>query len=359
MSDLQHNPSTPYRQVPQELSQRLKNFETPHPVKIMEVCGTHTVAIHRMGVQRMLPHGVKLVSGPGCPVCVTPDSYIDEAVFLARQGYTIATFGDMIRVPGTQSSLEKERASGCDIKIIYSPLDALQYASDSQKNVVFLSVGFETTTPGIAITVMQAKKQNISNFSILTANRVIPPAMTALVRDDSNLNGFLLPGHVSTILGRNGYQFLEELHIPGVIAGFEPVDLVSSIIQLLQMISDKRTIIENNYKRVVRDEGNPKSIASIAQVFEEVDAEWRGIGVIPKSGLKLRPEYSALDVRNRIQIETPQREQITACKCGDVLRGLIDPPQCPLFGKRCKPESPVGPCMVSSEGSCSAWYRYG
>ncbi|MGE5341048.1 MAG: hydrogenase formation protein HypD [Candidatus Omnitrophota bacterium] len=348
-----------YRVVPEELASRLKNFKSDHPVKIMEVCGTHTVAIHRFGIQRLLPPDVKLVSGPGCPVCVTPDSYIDEAVFLGREGFILATFGDMIRVPGTFTSLEKERAEGREIKIVYSPLDALQIAEKTQKNVVFLSVGFETTTPGIAVTAMQAKERGIRNFFILTANRLVPPALTALILGDSHLNGFLLPGHVSTVLGVTGYAFLQGLHIPGVIAGFEPVDMVSSIIRLLELIKDNHASIENNYKRVVRDEGNPKSLELIKTVFEEVDAEWRGLGTIPQSGLKLKREYESLDVRKQADIKIPEREKQSGCKCGDVLRGLIDPPQCPLFGKRCTPDSPIGPCMVSSEGSCSAWYRYG
>jgi len=325
----------------------------------MEVCGTHTVSIHRFGIQKLLPENVKLVSGPGCPVCVTPDSYIDEAVFLARQGYKIVTFGDMIRVPGSQSSLEKERAQGHDIKIIYSPLDALKTAENTNKDVVFLAVGFETTIPGIAVTTMQAKQKGIRNFFLLTANRIVPPALTALVRDDSRLNGFILPGHVSTVLGKTGYKFLEELRIPGVIAGFEPVDIISSIVLLLNLIREKRVEIVNNYKRVVRDDGNPKSRALIDSVFEETDAEWRGIGEIAQSGLTLKKEYKNFDIRKKLEIKVPESKGNSGCRCGDVLRGWIDPPECGLFGKTCTPDTPIGPCMVSSEGSCSAWYKYG
>jgi hydrogenase expression/formation protein HypD len=348
-----------YRKVPDELNRQLAAFNFDRLVKIMEVCGTHTVAIHRYGIQRLLPDNVKLVSGPGCPVCVTPDTFIDEAVFLARQGFLIATFGDMIRVPGTHSSLEKERAQGHDIKIVYSPLDALGMAETSKKDVVFLSVGFETTIPGIAVTVKQAKERGIRNFYLLTANRIVPPALTALIQGDSNLDGFILPGHVSTVLGKVGYDFLEDYHVPGVIAGFEPVDIVSSIILLLISIQEKKAIVVNNYKRVVRDEGNPKSQAVIKAVFEETDAEWRGIGVIGKSGLKLKKEYEALDIRNKLEIKAEKAKRHTGCRCGDVLKGWIDPPECPLFGKACTPDSPIGPCMVSSEGSCSAWYKYG
>lgn len=348
-----------YRHVRENQVEQLKAFRFDRTIKIMEVCGTHTVAIHRYGIHRLLPPNVKLVSGPGCPVCVTPDVYIDEAVFLARQGFSIATFGDMIKVPGNESSLEQERAEGHDIKIIYSPLDVLQMAETSKKDVVFLSVGFETTTPGIAVTVMRAAQKGIKNFFVLTANRLVPPALTALIRGDARLDGFLLPGHVSTVLGKEGYDFLEELGVPGVISGFEPVDMVSSIILLLKSIQRQEVKVLNNYKRVVRDEGNRKSQSIIDSVFEEADAEWRGIGVIPASGHRLRKEYAALDIKNKIEIKTKKQERPSGCKCGDVLKGLIDPPDCPLFKTKCHPESPIGPCMVSSEGSCSAWYKYG
>lgn len=348
-----------YRHVLPEQAEQLKSFQFDRTVKMMEVCGTHTVSIHRAGVHRLLPENVKLVSGPGCPVCVTPDSYIDEAVFLARQGFIITTFGDMVKVPGTESSLEKERARGQQIKMVYSPLDALRMAEGTDKQVVFLSVGFETTTPGIAYTVKIAAEKGIENFSVLVANRLVPPALTVLVQSGAVIDGFLLPGHVSTMLGTVGYAFLEPLKVPGVIAGFEPVDMVASIIMLLELIKKNDVKVVNNYKRVVKDEGNPKSNALVDEVFETVDAEWRGIGVMPGSGLKLREKYSHLDVRNRIEISTPHVKRHTGCKCGDVLKGLIDPPDCPLFGTVCQPESPVGPCMVSSEGSCAAWYKYG
>lgn len=325
----------------------------------MEVCGTHTVAIHRYGIHKLLPEGVKLVSGPGCPVCVTPDVYIDEAVVLARQGFVITTFGDMIKVPGTESSLEKERADGRDIRIVYSPLDALKMARETEKQVVFLSVGFETTTPGIAVTVLEARKQGITNFTVLAANRLVPPALTTLIEAEAQIDGFLLPGHVSTMLGRVGYRFLEKLGVPGVISGFEPVDMVASVIMLLSLIQEKKSVVLNNYTRVVPEEGNPKSNAMVASVFEEEDAEWRGLGVMKMSGLKLRKEFEDIDIRSRVDIKTEQKDRKTPCRCGDVLRGVIDPPECPMFAKQCNPENPVGPCMVSSEGSCSAWYKYG
>jgi hydrogenase expression/formation protein HypD len=356
---LSDNTLEPFRHVLPEQVERLKAFDFPATVKIMEVCGTHTVSIHRTGVHRLLPENAKLVSGPGCPVCVTPDSYIDEALFLARQGFVITTFGDMVKVPGTESSLEKERAAGHTVKLVYSPMDALRTAENTDKEVVFLSVGFETTTPGIAVTIKEAAERGIKNFSVLVANRLVPPALSVLIQSDAQIDGFLLPGHVSTMLGTVGYRFLEDLKVPGVISGFEPVDMVASIIQLLDLIREKEAKVVNNYKRVVRDEGNPKSNALVASVFEVADAEWRGIGVMPLSGLALRKEYSHLDVRNRIDIQTPEPNRHTGCKCGDVLKGKIDPPDCPLFKTKCHPEAPVGPCMVSSEGSCAAWYKYG
>lgn len=347
------------REVKPRQVKRLGGFGFQRTVKIMEVCGTHTVAIHRYGIHKLLPQEVKLVSGPGCPVCVTPDSYIDEAVFLARQGYVITTFGDMIKVPGTESSLEKERAAGADVRIVYSPLDVLKIAEETDKQVVFLSVGFETTTPGIAVTIQAALEKKLENFSILTANRLVPPALKALVGSEAKIDGFLLPGHVSTMLGQVGYQFLEDLNVPGVISGFEPVDMVDSIIRLLAMIKKEEGRVINNYKRVVRDEGNPKSNAIVDTVFETVDAQWRGIGMMPLSGLQLRETYAGFDVRKRVDIQTPEPNPHTGCKCGDVLKGLMEPPLCPLFKNGCTPDSPIGPCMVSSEGSCSAWYKYG
>jgi hydrogenase expression/formation protein HypD len=348
-----------FRKLSPAQLERLKSFSFSRQVKIMEVCGTHTVAIHRFGVHKLLPENAKLVSGPGCPVCVTPDTYIDEAIFLARQGFVIATFGDMVKVPGTQASLEDERAKGADIKICYSPLDALKMAENTDKEVVFLSVGFETTTPGIAVTVQTAAQKRIKNFSVLVANRLVPPALTTLIKAEAKIDGFLLPGHVSTMLGKVGYDFMEQLGVPGVISGFEPLDMVDSIIMLLTMIRQNESKVINNYKRVVRDEGNPKSNALVDSVFEVTDAQWRGIGMMPESGLKLKEQYSHLDVRNRIDIITPELRAHNLCKCGDVLKGIIDPPDCPLFGTKCSPEFPIGPCMVSSEGSCSAWYKYG
>jgi hydrogenase expression/formation protein HypD len=341
------------------LAERLRGFPARPGVKIMEVCGTHTVAIRRAGVQRLLPPGVKLVSGPGCPVCVTPDRFIDEAVAMARLGLTVASFGDMLRVPGSRTSLEKERAAGRDIRAVYSPLDALQIASESGREMVFLAVGFETTAPAIAAAAIKALEKKTANFSLLTALRLVPPALKALIAVDTRLSGFLLPGHVSAVIGKPAYDFLERHRLPGVISGFTAADIISSLLLLLEMHNKGIYNVVNNYPRVVRDGGNEKSRAVLAEVFQPTDAEWRGLGAIPASGLELRPGFAALDARRRFAIRPDSAPARRGCRCGDVLRGVIDPPACPLFNKACRPDSPVGPCMVSSEGSCSAWVTYG
>ena len=341
------------------LAERLRSFPARPGTKIMEVCGTHTVAIRRAGVQHLLPAGVKLVSGPGCPVCVTPDSFIDEAVALARQGVTVTSFGDMLRVPGSRSSLEKERAAAADIRAVYSPLDALKIAAESGKETVFLAVGFETTAPAIAAAALKALENKIANFSLLTALRLVPPALQALLVGDTLLSGFLLPGHVSAVIGRQAYDCLLQRRLPGVISGFTAEDIISSLLLLLEMHNKDIYKVMNNYPRVVRDSGNEKSRAIMAEVFEPADAEWRGIGSIPASGLQLRPAFASLDSRRRFVIRAESASPRKNCRCGDVLRGLIDPPACPLFNKACRPDRPLGPCMVSSEGSCSAWVTYG
>ena len=362
------------------LAERLRAFPALPGTKIMEVCGTHTVAIRRFGIQKLLPGGVRLVSGPGCPVCVTPERFIDEAVALARQGVAVASFGDMLRVPGSCSSLEKERAAGADVRAVYSPLDALAMAESSGRETVFLAVGFETTAPAIAAVALKAAEKRIANFSLLTALRLVPPALKALTAvpqgdaaaqphkgtdataqppEDTGLSGFLLPGHVSAIIGRQAYEFLAEHGLPGVIAGFEAADIVSSLLLLLEMHNKGIYKIMNNYPRVVRDQGNEKSRAVMGSVFATADAEWRGLGTIAASGLELKPELASLDARKRFTIKAEGAPARRGCRCGDVLRGLIDPPGCPLFNKSCRPDSPIGPCMVSSEGSCSAWVLYG
>jgi hydrogenase expression/formation protein HypD len=343
----------------EEYAGRLKTLRPERPLNIMEVCGTHTVAIRRHGLQQLLPNGVRLISGPGCPVCVTPDSYIDDAIFLARRGFVIATFGDMVRVPGSETSLQREKAEGADIRIVYSPMEALNIARQTPGEVAFLSIGFETTVPGIAVTAQRALRSGQANLSFLAGNRLVPPALKAILEGDSRIDGFLLPGHVSAIIGMDGYRLLGERRLPGVISGFSPDEILSSLLILLTMIAGSRPGVVNNYSRVVRDEGNPKSRSLIDEVFETEDAEWRGLGRIPLSGLKLNDRYADLDSRRRIDIRTERKTADSRCRCGEVLRGKIDPPACPLFGAVCTPERPLGPCMVSSEGSCGAWFSYG
>jgi len=353
------------------LAGRLRSLPARPGTRIMEVCGTHTVAIRRFGIQKLLPEGVRLVSGPGCPVCVTPERFIDEAVSLARQGVAVASFGDMLRVPGSFSSLERERADGRDVRAVYSPLDALAQAEGTGKETVFLAVGFETTAPAIAAVALKAVEKKAANFSLLTALRLVPPALKALIGEipqgdaaaqppaGSGLAGFLLPGHVSAIIGKHAYDFLLGHGLGGVISGFEAVDIVSSLLLLLAMHEKGIYEIVNNYTRVVRDQGNEKSRGVMAEAFAVADAEWRGLGAIPASALELRPAFAGLDARRRFAIKVESAPPRLGCRCGEVLRGLVDPPACPLFSKACRPDHPLGPCMVSAEGSCSAWVTYG
>ena len=332
------------------------------PVKIMEVCGTHTVAIAKNGLRAVMPESVTLLSGPGCPVCVTANEDIDIAIELARQPDVIVTsFGDMMKVPGSYSSLAKEKADGRDVRIVYSPLDALELAKrEPDKQVVFVAVGFETTVPLIAAAILRAQSEGIENFTIFSAHKTVPKALAALANDpDVQINAFILPGHVSTIIGLEPYRFLaEEYHIPGVITGFEPVDVLQGVYMLLKQLEEGRAEIEIGYHRGVMPEGNPTAKALVAQVFEPIDADWRGIGVIPGTGLGMRPEYDHYNAIKRIPVTPPEPKEIKGCQCGEVLRGITLPFECRLFGRGCTPEHPIGPCMVSSEGSCAAYYRF-
>ncbi len=332
-------------------------------VKLMEVCGTHTVAIFKSGIRELLPKTIKLISGPGCPVCVTPMADIDKAIVIARQKDVIfTTFGDMMRVPGSLGTLQKQKADeGLDIRIVYSPLDALKIARDNKdKKVAFFSAGFETTTPTIAATVFQAYMDSLKNFFILPVNKTVPPAIKALLdTPELGLNGFICPGHVSVLIGSNVYKFIAEKYKrPAVISGFEPVDILLSIYMLIKQIEEKDAKVEIEYKRAVTPEGNKKAMGIMRDVFEPCDADWRGIGVIPESGLKLAKKYKGFDAVEHFGINIPAVEDKTSCNCGDILRGLKEPPECKLFGKACTPENPVGPCMVSTEGSCAAYYRF-
>ena len=332
------------------------------PVRRMEVCGTHTVSIARNGIRNLMPETVELASGPGCPVCVTSNRDIDTVIALCRiPDVIITTFGDMTRVPGSTSSLLKEQAAGRDVRICYSPLDALNIAqANPDRQVVFVGVGFETTTPAVAMAIKRAKSMGLGNFTVFVAHKNMPGAIEAIVSDPKlNVGALILPGHVSTIIGAEPYEFLaSKYHIPGVITGFEPNDILEGIAMLLRQIHEGRAEIEIAYKRGVMRQGNPAAMAVIDEVFEVCTATWRGLGDIPGSGYRIRPEYADFDAVNRFHPVVEPTIEHTACRCGDVLRAVMRPDECPLFRKVCTPENPVGPCMVSSEGSCAAYYRY-
>lgn len=335
----------------------------PEPVRLMEVCGTHTMAIAQFGLKSLLPEQVKLVSGPGCPVCVTPVGYIDHAIALAGLPDTvITTFGDLLRVPGSRSSLMAERAKGADIRIVYSALDAVKLATElPEKQVIFLGVGFETTTPTVAASILAAQQQGRANFSVLTSHKTMPGPMQALSADpELKIRGYLCPAHVSTVIGADAYRPLaEKFGIPCVVTGFEPADLLQGVLMLVRQCRVGRAAVENQYRRAVSDQGNAKAQQLIRRVFETADAVWRGLGVLPESGLVLREAYAAFDAARRFQVALPDACEPAGCRCGDVLTGRIAPADCPLFGTVCSPETPVGACMVSSEGSCAADWRYG
>ena len=333
-------------------------------IRIMEVCGTHTVAIFRAGLRQILPEGVELVSGPGCPVCVTADDYIDAAIaYAGMEDVIITTFGDMLKVPGTRSSLAEAQAQGADVRIVYSPLDALTVAAENPaKNVVFLAVGFETTAPTEAAAVLAAKAQGLGNFFLLSAQKLVPPVMRALLDGgETHVDGFLLPGHVAVVTGTATFDFLaQEYHIPGVVGGFEPLEILRAIHMLVRQIGMDEARIENAYETVVRREGNPVARAAIDRVYEPATVRWRGLGEIPASGLSMREEYAQYDfARVRPLAAGAVGDGRHGCRCGEVLRGAIVPRDCNLFGRACVPEHAVGPCMVSVEGTCAAWYKYG
>ena len=334
----------------------------PEHATLMEVCGTHTVAIARNGIRDLMPEGLRLASGPGCPVCVTCNRDIDTVIALARiPNVTITTFGDMTRVPGSTSSLLAEQAAGRSVEIVYSPLDALAFAkAHPEQEVVFVGVGFETTTPLVAMAIKRAKAMGLSNFTVFAAHKNMPGALELLVGDPTlELDALILPGHVSTIIGAEPYRFLAEKYgIPGVITGFEPVDVLQGIAMLVRQLHEGRAEIEIAYARGVMPEGNPVALAAIDEVFETCTATWRGLGDIPGSGYRIRDEFANFDAVRRFEPDVEPTRDPKGCRCGDVLRARIAPNECPLFRTVCTPENPVGPCMVSSEGSCAAYYRY-
>lgn len=334
----------------------------PQHATLMEVCGTHTVSIARNGIRDLLPSGCTLASGPGCPVCVTSNEHIDAVIALSRiPNVTIATFGDMVRVPGSTSSLRAEQAAGASVQVVYSPLDALDFAQNHpERQVVFVGVGFETTTPLVAMAIKRAKNMGLANFTVYCAHKNMPGALEAIVNDDqSQLDALILPGHVSTIIGAAPYQFLAEKYgIPGVITGFEPLDVLQGIAMLMRQLSEGRAEIEIAYSRGVLPTGNPIARQAIEDVFQTCATTWRGLGEIPHSGYQIRPEYAQFDAMKRFTPAIEPTKQHKGCRCGDVLRARMRPSDCPLFRTVCTPENPVGPCMVSSEGSCAAYFRY-
>lgn len=333
-------------------------------LRLMEVCGTHTVAIFKAGLRGLLPPRVRLISGPGCPVCVTPAGYLEQALALARTpGVTVATFGDMMRVPSPSGSLLALRRAGTEILAVYSPLDAVERAAaHPETTVVFLGIGFETTAPTVAGAILTAAERGLTNFRVLCAVKTVPEALCALLSaNDAALDGFILPGHVSAILGIEPYRpLVANFGVPAVVCGFEPRALETGVRRLAELADRREAALENAYAAAVRPDGNPRAREIIAEVFEPCDAAWRGIGVIPGSGLAIREKYRAFDALDRFpEIAGIDAEEAPGCRCGDMMKGLLDPPQCPLFATACTPASPVGPCMVSSEGACAAWHRYG
>ena len=333
-------------------------------VKLMEVCGTHTMAIAKSGIRTLLPENIKLLSGPGCPVCVTPGEVIDRVLELAMEkNVIITTYGDMVRVPGSTpgDSLQRRRALGADVRIVYSPVDAVEIAKENPgREVVFLGVGFETTAPGTAAAVLTAKEDNVQNFSVWSMLKTVEPALRALIAMDGfNVQGFLCPGHVGTIIGEKGFAFLpEEYGIPAVISGFEAEDILLSVYMLLKQIAEGTPKTENEYTRAVSVNGNGLALKMMEECFKPRYDLWRGLGGIDESGLGLRAELSGFDAEKKFTVPAPEKPKPTACRCGEVITGRIAPADCPMFGKRCTPEDPVGPCMVSSEGACAAAYKY-
>jgi hydrogenase expression/formation protein HypD len=324
--------------------------EMDKPYTFMHICGTHEAAIAQAGLRSILPDGLKIVMGPGCPVCITPQGEIDAAIELAEKGCIIATYGDLIRVPGTKGALEQY---GKDVRVVQGVHKAVEIAEKTDREVVFISVGFETTAPTVAAMILQNPPEN---FSVLSCHRFVPPAMKFLLEQgEANLHGFMLPGHVCVVAG---YEEYEQFPVPQVVAGFEPEDILLGLLMLVKQAKEGRTEVENAYPRAVSREGNPKAIQMMYEVFEPCDVEWRGFPIIPASGLRLREKYAAYDAQKKFGIEINHVEKHSACICDRVLRGVADPTDCKLFGKACTPRNPIGPCMVSHEGACKIWALY-
>ncbi|MFC1931537.1 hydrogenase formation protein HypD [Chloroflexota bacterium] len=344
------------------LADNIKRHATKE-ARFMEFCGSHTMAIMKFGLRQLLPSTLTLTSGPGCPVCVTDNAELDKAIALAGLPNVImATFGDMMRVPGSRSSLQEAKAAGNDVRVVYSTLDALALAKEKpEKSVVFLGIGFETTAPTVAASVLQAAQEGLRNYYVLSLHKLCPPVIKALLDSgEVNLQGLICPGHVSAIIGSRPWEFIpRDYGMPCVVSGFEPLDILHSIDMLVQQASGDEAGVEIAYRRGVIPEGNRTAIRLMKQVFEPVPARWRGIGEVPASGLKLRPEFAHFDAELNFEFDPGPTLIRKGCLCGEVLRGVKTPDQCTLYGSTCTPVNPVGPCMVSSEGSCAAYYHYG
>ena len=348
------------RELVIQYAERLRQFNN-RDYLFMEVCGGHTMAIHRFGINSLLPDNIKLISGPGCPVCVTSKSFIDQAIAYSKMPDTIiATFGDLIRVPGSDSSLEKELANGADVRIVFSGLEAFDIAiKNKTKKVIFLGLGFETTAPGTAVVIKEAARLNLHNFFVLSAHKIMPPAMEAIIKNGTAIHGFICPGHVSAITGSKIFQFISDKYgLSCVVTGFEPIDLLQAILMLVEQVEDRNPQTAIQYKRAVTVEGNLLAQKQMNDVFILRDDWWRGFSVIKKSGLKLRDEYAGFDAAIVLPVALNTSEEDGACICGAILRGQSVPVECSLFGTVCKPSDPVGACMVSGEGACQAYYKY-
>jgi hydrogenase expression/formation protein HypD len=347
-----------------QISAKIEQLTAGQPFKIMEICGGHTHTIYKHGIEDVLPRNIDLVHGPGCPVCVLPMGRIDDAIAIAKSEDVIfTTFGDMMRVPGSSGSLLDAKAEGADVRFVYSPLDALKIArTNPDKEVVFFAIGFETTAPSTAVTLLRAQAENISNFSVFCNHVTIIPAIKAILDSpDLRLEGFVGPGHVSMVIGMRPYNFIaRDYQKPVVVAGFEPLDIIQSVYMIVQQIAENRVEVENQYGRVVRPDGNLKALESMAKTMElRPFFEWRGLGFITHSALKLRAEFAPWDAELRFEVPGLRVADPKACQCGEVLKGVIKPWECKVFGTSCTPETPIGTCMVSSEGACAAYYNYG
>lgn len=345
-----------------QLSRKLNNT-AENPLKIMEVCGGHTHSIFKYGLETILPDNIELVHGPGCPVCVMPRGRLDDAIALAEMPNVIfTTYGDAMRVPGTKESLLEAKADGADIRMVYSPLDALQIAKENpQQEVIFFGLGFETTAPSTALTILQAEREKIRNFSVFSNHVLVVPALQALLDNpELQLDGFIGPGHVSMVIGTDPYQFIcDRYQKPIVVSGFEPLDILQSVWMLLQQIVSHRVEVENQYQRIVHSQGNPVAIDAVEKVFvPRENFEWRGLGEIPKSGFRLADAYSHFDAEVKFAVPNHQSQDHKACQCGKILQGILKPTDCKVFGTACTPSNPLGACMVSSEGACAAYYKY-